>query len=282
MCQSYNRWLAAIWKQGRERLRWVAAPPLLSMETVRDELEFAKDNGACGIFMRGLECERRLSDPHFYPLYECASDLDLAVCMHSGNNSFAVNDLNRDDLSFMRFKFQVVGACHALLMEGLPERFPEVRWGFIEVSAQRIPYVLNDIEQRFKRQGRSFSKSILADNRMYVGCQTSDDLAYVLTYSGEDTLVIGTDYGHADQATEIEALRRISDVHGLDAAVLNKILCTNAAALYGLAWRAVAPALDMVYEFSSANAGMTSSPNSPSDRRSCPWVRLPKASWRTR
>ncbi len=235
LCQSYNRWLAAIWKQGRERLRWVAAPPLLSMDTVRDELKFAKDNGACGIFMRGLECERRLSDPHFYPLYEIASDLDLAVCLHSGNNSFAINDFYRDDLSFMRFKIQVVGACHALLMEGVPEKFPEVRWGFIEVSAQWIPYVLNDIEQRFKRQGRSFSKSILADNRMYVGCQTSDDLAYVLTYSGEDTLVIGTDYGHADQATEIEALRRISDVHGLDAAVLNKILCTNAAALYGLA-----------------------------------------------
>ena len=32
-----------------------------------------------------------------------------------------------------------------------------------------------------------------------------------LTYAGEDNLVIGTDYGHADNASEIEALRKLSN-----------------------------------------------------------------------
>ena len=61
MCKSYNRWLAEVWKKGRGRLRWVAMPPLLSMDALKDELAFAKDNGACGIFMRGVEHEKRLS-----------------------------------------------------------------------------------------------------------------------------------------------------------------------------------------------------------------------------
>ena len=234
LARSYNRWLADIWKAGRGRLRWVAVPPLLSMDRVRDELAFARDNGACGIFMRGLECERRLSDPYFYPLYEIAQDLDLAVCLHSGNGSFTVHEFFRDDRSFMKFKLQVVGACHALLMAGTPAMFPKVRWGFIEVSSQWVPYMLNDVEKRFKMFGRPFSKSILADNRIYVGCETTDDLAYVVGCAGEDQLVIGTDYGHADQATEIEALRRLRGASGLSDRVIDKILRDNPARLYDL------------------------------------------------
>src|SRR5262245_65220646 len=64
LCKSYNRWMADLWHQGKGRLRWVAKPPLHLLEkvpaAVRDELNWAKNNGACGIFMRGLECERSL------------------------------------------------------------------------------------------------------------------------------------------------------------------------------------------------------------------------------
>jgi predicted TIM-barrel fold metal-dependent hydrolase len=32
LCRSYNRWLADIWRQEKERLRWAAVVPLMSME----------------------------------------------------------------------------------------------------------------------------------------------------------------------------------------------------------------------------------------------------------
>ena len=37
-------------------------PPLQSQEHLSEELKFGKENGACGVYMRGLECERSLSD----------------------------------------------------------------------------------------------------------------------------------------------------------------------------------------------------------------------------
>ena len=55
VARSYNRWLIDIWKAAPERLRWVAVLPLLSMDQAIEEARFAKENGACGIFMRGLE-----------------------------------------------------------------------------------------------------------------------------------------------------------------------------------------------------------------------------------
>ena len=49
------------------------------MGALRDELVFCKEHGAVGVMMRGTECELPLSDPYFFPLYELATELDLAA-----------------------------------------------------------------------------------------------------------------------------------------------------------------------------------------------------------
>jgi predicted TIM-barrel fold metal-dependent hydrolase len=234
LTKGYNRWLAEIAKKGNGRLPWVACPPLYSMDKVRAEMEWAKANGACGIFMRGLECERRLSDPYFEPLWEIAGDLDLALCLHSGTGAFQVHDFFAGDSGFSRFKLCVVSAFHELLWNDVPARFPKTRWGFVEVSSQWLPYVLNDLGLRFKRRGKRLSPTVLKDNRMYVAVQVTDDLKQVVDLVGPDNLVVGTDYGHNDTSSEIEALRLIKTNGQLPTAVVDKILGDNARALYGL------------------------------------------------
>jgi hypothetical protein len=67
-----------------------------------------------------------------------------------------------------------------------------------------------------------------------VTCQTDDDLDYILGYAGEDTLVIGTDYGHSDNASEIEALRKLKCEGNLAPQIITKILDNNPRALYAL------------------------------------------------
>ena len=234
LCRSYNRWLADIWKEGKGRLRWVVMPPLRNMEETRNELRFGKEHGACGIFVRGLEAEMRLVNPYFFKLYEMAQEFDLPICFHSGNNSFQVRDIYAAEGGFSRSKLPVVGAFHNLVMDGIPAKFPKLRWAFIEVSAQWIPYVYNDMELRFARKDRKFPADPLKTNRMYVACQCTDDLPYILKHGGADNLVIGTDYGHADTSSQIEALRLLKKDAKIDKGVIDKILDANARALYGL------------------------------------------------
>ncbi len=233
-CRAYNRWLADIWKAAPDRLRWAAMLPFYSMDKVEDELRSAKANGACSVFMRGLECDRRLDSPYFFPVYELAQEMDLAITLHAGNNSFQLNDVYGTEGGFARGKLPVVSAFHTLLMKDIPARYPKLRWGFIEVSSQWIPYVINDLALRFKRRGKRLSDTVLADNNFYVACQVTDDLDHVLAIAGEDQLVVGTDYGHADTSSEIEALRRVKDDGKVPAAVADKILDANARVLYGL------------------------------------------------
>lgn len=234
LCRSYNRWLVDIWRQGKGRLRWVVVLPLLSMEKALAEARWAKENGACGIFIRGLEGERLLSDVYFYPLYEEASRLEMPVCVHSATGSFAVHDFFERESGFNKFKLAVVGSFHSVLFEGIPQRFPKVKFGFIEVSAQWIPYALHDLARRLQRRGKALSKDVLRESRIYVACQTDDDLPYVLRYSGADNLVIGSDYGHADTASELEALRTLKQSGEIEVNVIDKILDDNPRALYGL------------------------------------------------
>ena len=238
LCKSYNRWMAELWRDGKGRLRWVAKPPLQLLEKnsalVRDELAWAKQHGACGIFMRGLECERALGSPYFYPLWEISGDLDLPVCVHSANGSFIHHDFFADDTSFTKFKLAVVGAFHTLLEKQLPQKFPKVRWGFVEVSAQWVPYVLNDLADRFRRQGKSFPENALSANNMWVACENTDDLPYVLGYTGDDHLMIGTDYGHHDPSSEINAVRLLRNDKRLSKATVEKILDGNPRRFYGL------------------------------------------------
>ena len=235
LARSYNRWLADIWRQAPERLRWVMSPPLLSMDRLDEELDFAQENGAVGIFMRGLECDRTLNDPCFFPVYEAAQERNLPICIHSATNSPTMHRFFLDDSGFSKFKLATIGAFHTLVYHAIPDRFPGVRWGFIEVSSQWVPYVLNDLSIRFDRRGKELGDDVLRRNNIWVACQVTDDLPYVLGYTGEDHVVIGTDYGHADTATEIEALRLLKTDGRVEPRVVDKILDDNARAFYGLA-----------------------------------------------
>ena len=231
---AYNRWLADIWGQGGGRLRWVVMPALQSMHRIGDQLAFGKENGACGVFMRGLECDLPLAHPYFFPLYEAAQDLDLAICVHSANGSIVHHDFYVKDTTFTMFKLTVVGALHSLIEKAIPAAFPRLRWGFIEASAQWVPYVLNDLEDRFRRLGKPFFQYPLGENNMYVACEVTDDLPYVLKHAGEDNLVVGTDYGHHDPSAEIDAIGLVRADTRLPAPARRKILDDNPRALYGL------------------------------------------------
>jgi len=235
IARSYNRWLIDIWKTAPTRLRWVAVLPLLSMDKALEEARFAKENGACGIFIRGLEGDKRLSDSYFFPLYEEAGRLDVPICVHSATGSFTVHDYFADECGFNKFKLAVVGSFHSLLFSRVPEKFPNTRWAFIEVSSQWVPYAIHDFARRAERRGQTVKQSeVLRQNRIYVAVQTDDDLPYVLQYSGDDMLVIGTDYGHNDTSSEILALRKLKEDGSVPAETVNKILEDNARALYAI------------------------------------------------
>ncbi len=243
ICKSYNRWMADVWRQGQGRLRWIAVLPASNIGSAVDEMGFVKENGSCGVTMRGFEGEYHATDSHFFPLYEEASKLNLPICFHAGIGNASIDEfLTRaaGQGNFLRFKWPVLGAFHSLIIGRIPKKFPGLRWGFIEVSSQWLPYVIGDIARRQAWREARFDDDrpkgdLLKENNFYVACQTNDDIPYVLkSVGGENNIVMGTDYGHADTTSELTALKRFKESSELPPTVVQKILDDNARDLYGL------------------------------------------------
>jgi predicted TIM-barrel fold metal-dependent hydrolase len=146
-----------------------------------------------------------------------------------------------------------VGAFNNLIYKGIPDKFPDLRWCFVETTSQWVPYALNDLlirtqaELAFRRKHADSpfagvrgaprdltEQNLLRDNRIYVACQTTDDLPYVLEHAGEDNIIVGTDYGHADYSNDMEAITKLSQNGVLAAGVADKILSDNPRRLYSL------------------------------------------------
>jgi uncharacterized protein len=234
LSRSYNRWMADACGRSGGRLRWIAVPGVLNLDAALSEVRWAVDHGACGVLLRPFEGDRLLCDPYFFPLYAQAQALNVPIAIHDGNANPAFSKLVAGE-AFSGSKLPILSAIHALICHGVPDRFPTLRWGFIEAAASWLPWVVTDLQRRLERTAPELQKeNFLRDNRMYVTCQTNEDIPYITHYVGEDNLVMGTDYGHSDTSSELEALKNLQRDSDLPSALVHKILEDNPKALYGL------------------------------------------------
>ena len=122
---------------GQGRLRWSCVVPTMRLDEAVVQMREAKTNGAVAVCMRPLEGDRLLTNRYFYPIYEEASRLDMAIAIHIANANPANCDLWRTapgaaglfSSGFQIFRGPTVVACHVLLMSELPHVFPTLRWG---------------------------------------------------------------------------------------------------------------------------------------------------------
>ncbi len=236
LCWSWNRWLADVWKHGENRLRWTCVVPALTPQEAIPQIRFAKEHGAVGVCMRPFERERMMTDPYYYPIYDEAQRLDIPVTVHIANGNPELFRLMTNDAGggFSTFRVPTVTACYALIMSEIPRVFPKLRWGFIETSSQWVPWVVHEAIRRSLGSEHPISADCLRECKIYVSTQTDDDFSYVISYAGENNLVIGTDYGHGDTSSELNSIARFRAMEGLSSEVKRKILSDNPKRFYGI------------------------------------------------
>ena len=187
ICKSYNRWMADRSSLSGGRLRWVAVLPTLDIEAAVDELRWASEHGACGVFKLATELGRRVTDPYFFPVYQEANDLDMPLCMHTGSGDPPAGSsapLLGDGITGTN----VIDAFHSIVFSGLAFRFPRLRFGFIEAGSSWIPFVVDRLYARRERMAwayRSFTytddlSGLFHEHRLYVTCQSQEDIPYLL------------------------------------------------------------------------------------------------------
>ena len=236
LCRAYNRFVAAACSHAPARLKWVAILPLRSIDTSLKEMEWAKAEGAVGIFFRGMEGNRTLDNPYFFPIYGRAEELDLPICIHTGSGSrylMQLFDIERNH-TFAHNRVLPVVAFRDLVANRIPEQFPELRFGFIEAAASWVPYILHVLKRSVRGDLKQRdSRELFREYRFWVACEADEELSHLVGFIGEDHLVIGSDYGHNDPSKEPEFVKNMRAREDVPPAVVEKILCHNPRALYG-------------------------------------------------
>lgn len=237
ICRAYNRFMASACSRSEGRLRFVMVLPLQSIEASIAEINRARLEGAAGVFFRAVEADRSMADPYFYPIYEEATRLGLPICVHNGRAMTS-------PIGPFAEPFGAPQTLTALVSTKLPERFPDLKIGLIEFGSMWIP----DTVHRLARNGRmryrgptgSFIRSERADRalfkdyRLYVTSFVDDDLPWILEYTGEDNLLIGSDYSHQDPAEEMSMVEELRGRSDIGSEVADKMLCDNPRSFYAL------------------------------------------------
>ena len=237
LAKAYNRYMWEIQEKAGGRMRWTAVLPLRSIDASIDEMRLAKEHGAVGVVFLGMEGERTLDDPYFFPVYEEANSLELPICIHTGSGCPTLTNmfnLERNH-TFHHGRVLPIFAFRDIIHNRIPEMFPKLRFGFIEASAGWVPFLLHILRRLLKQQFQfDSSVELFQKYRLFVACEADEDIPYLIRYMGEDNIVIGSDYGHNDPSFEPELARTIRSREDLSPAIADKILSENPRQLYNI------------------------------------------------
>jgi predicted TIM-barrel fold metal-dependent hydrolase len=236
--RAYNRFLAERCSGSHGRLRWVMQPSVRNIAETVEDIRWARRHGAVGVHLRGLEGDRPVDDPEFYPIFAVAQELDMPICVHIGNASPAFRQLRRNkDNRPSRWHMSVptLMSFTALCTSEVSTLFPQLRFGFFEIGASWLTYVVTQAHKvRDDRDRRAFTRQVMQERRLYVTCEEHEELPLILQYAGDGSLVLGSDYGHpGDIDDTILVQQKLRGRGDLTESQKRRILSDNAEALFG-------------------------------------------------
>jgi uncharacterized protein len=211
MCSAYNRWLADYCKPYPDRLFGVAMLPMQSVELAIEEMRYArKALGMRGGFLRPNRYNnRQLDDPAYDPFWAEAQELDFAIGLHEGTGGMPAVGVDRFNglgaKHIVSHTMEMMLACLSLIWGGVCERFPKVRFAFLESGGGWIAPWLDRMDRHFD------DKSLFNDSPLHLRpseyfrrqCWISFEpvegsLAHLAGYLGPHKILWATDYPHPD------------------------------------------------------------------------------------
>ena len=247
LARAYNDWLAGYCDADRDRLFGAAMLPLQDPVAAVDELRRAhRELGFPAAFVRPNPClGRAISHPAFEPVWTAAEELGVAIGIHEGSSN-TIQTLGMDRpfnpliLHAVSHAFEQMLACAQLMVFGVMERHPDLRFVFLEAGGGWAPYWLYRLDEQLHGFG-GFCPELRRRPSEYFArqCWVSFEvdeptLPALAPFVGVDRIVWGSDYPHHD-ATFPGAVKALRDViRPMSEADQAKVLGANAADLYRL------------------------------------------------
>jgi predicted TIM-barrel fold metal-dependent hydrolase len=235
----------------------MALLPLQEPDAAVEELQRAvKDLGMCGGMLPSTGLRHHLGSKDYWPVYEEANRLGCALAAHGGcHNNLGLDDMNGFvPIHALGHPFGLMISFAGMVFNGVFDRFPNVRFGFLEGGVGWLPFVM----ERFDRSSETFwdynpSKNLLSlaegekisdyirkhikAGRIFLGCEGGEStLVDVVRAAGSEVVLYSSDFPHeVDNAYCKEEIGEILEHEALTAQDKEAILFRNAERFYSLA-----------------------------------------------
>ena len=189
-----------------------------------------------------------LNNPAWDALWEICVDLNLPVNFHIGNSEDVTDWYGDQAWPSMDFeRFGIIGSSMLffnnsrvmanLLMGGLLDRFPELKFVSVESGVGWIPFLLESLDyqctQVFERSKlQRMPSDYFRTNIFACFWFERHDLSHMIKKVGVDNVLFETDFPHPTCLYPIDNVEQA--MKGLTSSEIQKVLSGNAAKLYNI------------------------------------------------
>jgi predicted TIM-barrel fold metal-dependent hydrolase len=177
-----------------------------------DSLEWVAKRGAVTAMLPTNVYGRNLGESFFYPIYEAAEKIGMTLSVHP----------------------------QTMIGEGVFDRFPRLRVGFMEGGADWLPFWMERLDEHVEKLApqmpnlRRRPSEIIRSEQIVLTCESEESgLDRVLEAAGAGTVLYASDYCHWD-CNFPDSVKDICEARDLSLAQKERILGRNAVEFFGL------------------------------------------------
>ena len=245
MMRIYNEWLADFCQAHPDRYAGLACVPSLSINDAVTEIErVAKRGIARGIEIANSHDMPRLWDPVWEPVWRAADTARLPVHFHTIGAKRADWSALPPRVQRVAFATHITGfqlhmadVLMSVIFAGVLERYPNLKIVIGESGIGWIPYVLDRMDLEWEDQFKDLDLTMRPSEYWRRQCKAtyqSDRIGVALLDElGPETIMWGSDFPHPDGVWPDSQEFIAKELGHLPPATRRKVVCENAARLYG-------------------------------------------------
>ncbi|MBI4482903.1 MAG: amidohydrolase [Acidobacteria bacterium] len=242
VCRAYNDMVHDRYIQYDRRLGAMALLPIQDIhESARELRRAVQGLSMYGGILAPVGFPKPLGDSYFDPLYEEAQKLGCPLAIHGAPSRGLGFDFFRSLIEARALSHPFAQMIHltSLVLEGVFERFPKIRFASLEAGCEWIPFLMDRLDLEYENRAHQAPllnkrpSDYMRGGQIYYHTELWEKmLPQVMDRVGEDLFLYASDYPHeADLAEGIRAFEAREDV---PTAAKVKILWENGKRFYNM------------------------------------------------
>lgn len=252
LCHAVNEWLLDYCSADRKRLRAVGLIPCQAPRAAVKELEYLAKAGAVTAMLPTNVYGRNMGDAMFDPIYEAAQSLGMILSVHPQTGHDGIPGVSgvmgAGSERFFKyvyvhmtaFPFELMIAMMHMIGEGVFDRYPKLKVGFMEGGAGWLPYWAERLDEHVEKLAPQMPalkrkpSEIIRSDQIVLTCESEESgLDRVLAANGDGIVLYASDYCHWDCHFPY-SVKDIVEAKDLGLAQKERILGRNAIEFFGL------------------------------------------------